>query len=32
MINIAEKIYLEVKSIMDTWCENDIYAISLRDI
>jgi len=28
MINIAEKIYLEVKSIMGTWCENDIYAIS----
>lgn len=28
MINIAEKISLEVKSIMDTWCENDIYAIS----
>lgn len=28
MINIAEKIYSKVKSIMDTWSEADIYAIS----
>ena len=28
MINITEKIYLKVKSIMDTWSEADIYAIS----
>ena len=28
MINITEKIYSKVKSIMDTWSEADIYAIS----
>ena len=28
MINIVEKIYSKVKSIMDTWSEADIYAIS----
>ena len=28
MINITEKIYSKVKSIMDTWPEADIYAIS----
>jgi len=28
MINISEKIYSKVKSIMDTWSESDIYAIS----
>ena len=28
MINIIEKIYSKVKSIMDTWSEADIYAIS----
>lgn len=28
MINIAEKIYAKVKSIIDTWSEPDIYAIS----
>lgn len=28
MTNISEKLYLKVKSIMDTWCEDGIYAIS----
>ena len=28
MTNISEKLYLKIKSIMDTWCEDDIYAIS----
>ncbi len=28
MSNITERIYLKVKSIMDTWCEDGIYAIS----
>ena len=28
MIDITEKIYEKVKSIMDTWSEEDIYAIS----
>ncbi len=28
MDNIIEKIYSKVKSIMDTWCEDSIYAIS----
>ena len=28
MINITEKMYSKVKSIMDTWSEDDIYAIS----
>ncbi len=28
MINITEKIYSMVKSIMDTWSESEIYAIS----
>lgn len=28
MINITEKIYSKIKSIMDTWSEPDIYAIS----
>lgn len=28
MINIVEKIYSRVKSIMDTWSEDNIYAIS----
>ena len=28
MTNISEKLYLKTKSIMDTWCEDDIYAIS----
>jgi len=28
MINISEKIYSKVKSIMDTWTEDGIYAIS----
>ncbi len=28
MKNITEEIYTKVKSIMDTWCEEDIYAVS----
>ncbi len=28
MSNITERIYLKVKSIVDTWCEDGIYAIS----
>ena len=28
MNNISEKLYLKIKSIMDTWCEDGIYAIS----
>lgn len=28
MIGFSEKLYLKVKSIMDTWCEDGIYAIS----
>ena len=28
MINITEKIYSKVKSVMETWSESDIYAIS----
>lgn len=28
MINITEKVYTKVKSIIDTWSEPDIYAIS----
>lgn len=28
MTNISEKLYLKIKSIMDTWCEDGIYAIS----
>ena len=28
MINITKKMYSKVKSIMDTWSESDIYAIS----
>lgn len=28
MINISEKLYLKVKSIIDSWCEDGIYAIS----
>ena len=28
MIDILEKLYLKVKSIMDTWREDGIYAIS----
>lgn len=28
MTNISEKLYLKVKSIMDTWCEDGVYAIS----
>ncbi len=28
MINISEELYLKVKSIMDAWCDDDIYAIS----
>lgn len=28
MVNITEKIYTKVKSIIDTWSEPDIYAIS----
>ena len=28
MTNISENLYLKVKSIMDAWCEDGIYAIS----
>lgn len=28
MTNISDKLYLKIKSIMDTWCEEGIYAIS----
>ena len=28
MTNISEELYLKIKSIIDTWCENGIYAIS----
>lgn len=28
MANFEEKLYLKIKSVMDTWCEEDIYAIS----
>ena len=28
MTNLSEKLYLKIKSIMDTWCEDGIYAIS----
>ena len=28
MTNLSEKLYLKTKSIMDTWCEDGIYAIS----
>ena len=28
MTNISEELYLKIKSIMDAWCEDDIYAVS----
>ena len=28
MTNISEELYLKIKSSIDTWCEDDIYAIS----
>lgn len=28
MTDFSEKLYLKIKSIMDTWCEDGIYAIS----
>ena len=28
MTNLSEKLYLKIKSIMDTWCEEGIYAVS----
>ena len=28
MTNFSEKLYIKIKSIIDTWCEDDIYAIS----
>lgn len=28
MTDISEKLYLKIKSIIDTWCEDGIYAIS----
>ena len=28
MANFEEKLYLKIKSIMESWCEDDIYAIS----
>ncbi|MGN0460209.1 MAG: hypothetical protein ACI4HL_04780 [Ruminococcus sp.] len=28
MTNLSEKLYLKIKSIIDTWCEDGIYAIS----
>ncbi|MDE7454264.1 MAG: hypothetical protein K2M64_00345 [Clostridia bacterium] len=28
MTNFEEKLYIKIKSVMDTWCEDGIYAIS----
>ena len=28
MTDLSEKLYLKIKSIMDTWCEDGVYAVS----